>query len=256
MIIDLNLLVRDKMKIIFLVVALFLVFGGIDAQENNTAVYLEIISFKADSSIFPRSWVGGDINAQATKIDSSNIDISRAVLIKCFNKYPHNILTKYLNKVYVSKTLRFYDLPYGGTNSSSNVYLINRGFSYEWLEMAFHAEFSSLLLRRNPNLLDMEQWALQNDTSIVYGKSGVDALQEGETSILFTEELNQKGILYPYATSSIENDFNAFAENILLNRKAFWDIAHRHPKIMNKAEMVMSFYAQISPDFDFKVPGN
>lgn len=241
---------KHRLQILFLLVCLIT-----GAQEKNNSVLLQDkILFKADSSIFPSSWLGGKINARATRIDSLYIAISREVIITAFSKYPPTVLQKYLGKVYVAKKLHFYNLPYGGTNSVFNVYLCNRGFTDEWLEMAFHAEFSSVLLRRNQQLFDETQWLKFTDTSVVYGNSGVEALQRGETSILFNEALNEKGILYPYALSSIENDFNSYAENILLNRQEFWEIAHKHPKVMSKLQIVISFYQKISPEFELIIP--
>lgn len=226
-----------------------------EAQEkNNSALLQSKISFRSDSSIFPTSWLAETINAKATQIDSVYISNSMNVLLYAFSKYPPSILEKYLQKVYVTKTLQFYDLSYGGTNSAHNVYLCNRGFTNEWLEMAFHAEFSSLLLRRNPHFFNKQEWMLIADSGVVYGSSGVEALQRGETSIRFNEELNQKGILYPYALSSMENDFNAYAENIFLNRMEFWEIAHQYPKVMRKVQIVISFYNKLSPDFMLMVP--
>lgn len=226
---------------------------SLQANEGDSFFY-EKLSFESDSTIFPLNWVRSEINAKATPIDSIYISQSQKVLETAIRKYPSEVIQKYLGKVFVVSTLEFYGLRYGGTNSASNIYLCNRGFSDEWLEMAFHAEFSSMLLRRNAKDFDKNEWVSQNDSSVIYGKSGVEALKLGQTSIKLDEELSKKGILYQYALSSLENDFNSYAENILLNRKEFWDLAKNNARVLAKANLVISFYKHIDERFDIQNP--
>ncbi len=221
-------------------------------RAADEAQLVEKISFESQPSIFPEKWLNAEINATATPIDAAHKEQSQRVLVQALKKYPADVLAHHLNKIYVVQTLQFYGLRYGGTNSLTNIYLCNRGFSDEWLEMAFHAEFSSLLLRQNNQAFDRGQWNLLNDSAMHYGQSGVEALKTGNTSIVFNEELAGKGFLYPYALSSFENDFNSIAENLMMDRKEFWDLAKSHPRIMAKTRMVMQFYLHINKQFDFQ----
>lgn len=234
-------------------IAILLLTFFLFSAEREVPEFSEKISFASGPEIFPGKWLGGEINAKATRIDSSYTEQSLRVLQKALQKYPLEIVTTYLNKIFVLNTLEFYGLRYGGTNSLSNIYLCNRGFSDHWLEMAFHAEFSSLLLRKNEAAFDKEKWIQQNDESVAYGNSGVEALKVGKTSIVFNEALAEKGFLYEYALSSFENDYNSIAENLMMNRDEFWELAKKYPRVMAKINIVIGFYKQIDKRIDFQI---
>ncbi len=72
--------------------------------------------------------------------------------------------------------MKFYDVPYGGTNSTDAVYLVNRGaplgYTDKYLEQTFHHEFSSILFRNFPALLDTGLWKGANQINYIYNDPG------------------------------------------------------------------------------------
>jgi hypothetical protein len=241
------------MKTILSVIFFLLLFVHTFSQNKSLAEFGVEISFSADSKIFPSSWLTKEINGKAAPLDTAEFERSRAVIIKALNKYPVELIAKHLTKVYIVNHLEFYGLSYGGTNSTSMIYLINKGvglgYSDFWIEQAFHSEFSSILFRNYSFLFDKKKWISKN-SGIRYGQSGTEALRLGKASTVFDFELNKKGFLSLYGTASIEEDFNTFAENLFLSSTGFWEIGKRQKRIDKKTKQVIQFYNQIDSRFD------
>jgi hypothetical protein len=239
-------------KILALVFFISLASGAI-SQDKTLADFGIEVSFSADQTIFPKSWLTNEINGKATPLDSAEFERSKKVIIKALNKYPAELIKKHLSKVYVVSSLEFYGQSYGGTNSTSDIYLTNRGkdwgYSDFWIEQAFHSEFSSILFRNYSFLFDKKKWVSYNK-DIQYGESGTQALKEGKASTEFDFELNKRGILAQYGTASIEEDFNMFAHNIFLSTTGFWEIGKMHKRIFKKTNQVIEFYNRIDSRFN------
>lgn len=223
------------------------------SQDKGLPDFGVEISFSVDNQIFPKTWLTKEIDGKAMPLDTAEFERSKAIIIKALNKYPVDVIAKHLTKVYVVNRLEFYGQSYGGTNSTSVVYLTNRGidlgYSDFWIEQAFHSEFSSILLRNYSFLFDKKKWISYNK-GIEYGHSGTDALKQGKASKEFDLELNKRGILALYGTASIEEDFNLFAENLLLSKLGFWEIGKTQKRIWKKANQVIEFYNNIDSRFN------
>jgi hypothetical protein len=223
------------------------------SQEKELSDFGVEISFLVDNKIFPKTWLTKEINGKATPLDTAEFERSKAIIVKALNKYPVEVIAKHLTKIYVVNQLEFYGQSYGGTNSTSVVYLTNSGidagYSNFWIEQTFHSEFSSILFRNYSFLFDKKKWISYNK-DIHYGQSGTEALKEGKASMEFDLELNKRGILALYGTASIEEDFNLFAENLFLSNLGFWEIGKAQKRIWKKTNQVIAFYNHIDSRFD------
>jgi hypothetical protein len=212
------------------------------------------IVFVDDGDVFPSSWYGGSTNGKFEDLDTSEIKRSREIILRAFEKYPAQVLTKNLRKVFVFKSLEFFGQGYGGTNSNDVVYVANSGkddgYSDEYVESVFHAEFSSILLRKYPTYFQEQKWRACNGDDVVYGNSGVDALRTGKTGQDFLSELNEQGILDEYSLSDIENDFNCYAKNLFNPKPGFWEIVDTYPRVKSKVLLIVAFYSKLDPAID------
>lgn len=223
------------------------------AQEGRTKderTGIEIV-FVAEQGMFPESWYKDDIQGKAISLNKKEIPRTIALLQKCLSKYPSDLLTKNLRKIYVVKKLEFFGVRYGGTNSSDIVYISNqgieKGYNDIFIEQIFHAEFSSILWRNYSSDFREEEWLKNSKTS--YGNGGVEALKTGSSSELFQKEIHRKGFLNQYAMSSVENDFNAFAKNIFKAKNSFWSITQAHEGLKNKLQLIINFYHNLNKQF-------
>ncbi len=234
----------------------FLIFSlSLYSQEKNTISEFGVkIEFQFDNNTFPNSWLNDEINGTAKSLDSSEIERSKKIILKALNKYPKDFLLENLKKVIILKKMEFYGQPYGGTNSTSTIYLCNdgdkNGYTDFWMEQKFHHEFSSIIFRNYSYTFDKKKWTSYNHSKIEYGISGVDVIKNGKASTSFDMELNKKGFLYLYATSSIEEDFNSFAENLFLSSQGFWEAVNSNKRIKKKTNQIIDFYSKIRNSFN------
>lgn len=211
------------------------------------------IVLKKEEGMFPGDWKEDPINAEASNLDEARIERSLKVVKKALDKYPSELLRSNLKRVYVLKSLYFYGVEYGATNSSESVYITNRGikegYTDSFLEELVHEEFSSILFRNyNYYFFKEMDWRDVNPDSFSYGEGGRKAIQSGEGSLEINTSWLRKGFLYQYATSDLEEDFNSFARKTFTG-KEIWQYAKDYPKIEKKLRLMIDFYHEIDPVF-------
>src|SRR5262245_35031945 len=121
------------------------------AQELDTTIRKVHVGFTYSKKIFPESWRDAPINATGFQIDYNEIPRSKAIVARALAKYPESLFEINLKNLFFLKDMTFYDVGYGGTNSSDAIYLTNqgtlRGYTDKYLEQTFHHELSSILFR-------------------------------------------------------------------------------------------------------------
>ncbi|MEA2015885.1 MAG: hypothetical protein U9O59_04160 [Actinomycetota bacterium] len=225
-------------------------FKWINAFSKNN------ILFTANENTFPDEWYESPIDAIAESLPEEEIERSKNLVIAALHKYPIDILKNNLKNVYVLKSINFFAVDYGGTNSADAVYLTNSGvatsYADAYIEEAFHHEFSSILFRNYEFLFNEQQWRNINPEGFEYfdeSTGGSGAIKEGKDSKEFNAELHKSGFLYQYARSTLENDFNSFAENIFMGNDDFFTVSEKYEKIEMKLDLIVSFYNSINPRF-------
>ena len=239
-----------------LIVSFQLLATAVQGDQNILLTDPVTVSVSAGAEIFPKRWRSSTINANAEPLSDSEKERSVAILETAFTKYPKKILQENLDVVYVVKRLKYRGISAGGTNSRKRVYLANRGksagYTNVWVEGAFHAEFSSILLRNFPEFFDHDAWTNANGENFEYGFSGVDAVQQGKARKRFEKRFHEEGFLHQYAKSTLENDFNAISELLFTGNPRFWSVVDEHAKVRIKVEIAVQFYEQIDSSFSMK----
>ncbi len=209
-----------------------------------------------EDDMFPESWRGGDAKASAESLPAFEKARSIRLVEMAFTKYPKEVLQPNLKRVYILRTMSFFGMTYGGTNSLDTVYLSNRGVDYGYtdlyIEESFHHEFSSILLRNNRRSLDIRAWTNCNDPEVKYQGNGTDALQSGMADTRYRDEWHDLGFLAQYATASVEEDFNMMAEGMFGGDPRFWRAVDKFPRIRKKFDLILKFYQNLSPEFTEK----
>ncbi|MBS1715951.1 MAG: hypothetical protein JST30_16610 [Armatimonadetes bacterium] len=207
-----------------------------------------------EAGMFPREWTNHEIAAKAESLEAKEAERSLALVRQAMDAYPTGLLRREVRKVYVLKSLKFYGLDYGGTNSSDAVYLTNQGpelgYTDSYVRGSFHHEFSSILLRNHPTFLDQVSWKASVPNDFQYGSGGTEALRAGKASISEDPALAKRGFLTQYSTASQEEDFNMLAEGLFSGERRFWNLVDEHALLKAKVQVVVSFYAKLDPRFD------
>jgi hypothetical protein len=226
-----------------------------DLFDWRNTFYENNIIFIADGNIFPSSWYGSGIDAKAESLSAGEVERSKSIMITALDKYPTLLLKNNLKNVYVLKSMSFYGVNYGGTNSPPDiVYVVNDGVSMGWtdiyIEETFHHEFSSVL-KYNYGF-DETAWRQVNPAGFVYfdeATGGAGAIKAGKASKTFDSKEHKIGFLYEYAESTLENDLNSFAENIFMGEESFFDIVESYDKLEMKLDLIVAFYNSLDPMF-------
>jgi hypothetical protein len=242
-------------KLIAVILPLFFLSFYVQAAVADTTIAGVHIQFSYEPSIFPDSWLGGAINGQGENIEPGEISRTQSIIIKALKKYPASMLQANLKAVYFLKSMKFYDVGFGGTNSADALYLTNNGipmgFTDAYIEQTFHHEFSSILFRNFPAFLDTAAWKNANIPGFDYNdpEAGVGAIRNNQSSQEADTLLCKKGFLTQYAYSSLENDVNTLAQNLFRPGSSFWEITDNYPRIRKKVTLLINFYHSIDAVF-------
>lgn len=225
--------------------------AGQAAPEAEAA--LGLIHTELHADMFPRQWSRASIRARATPLPRDRADQARAAVERALARYDPDLVRANLTRVYLVRDLMFAGIQAGGTNSRRRVYVsepragpVDR--ERQWRRL-FHAEFSSVLLRRHRHLFDPAAWARMNIQGFRYGTSSHAAVRRGLDDIRTNAWTLKQGFLYEYAMSTIENDFNSFAAYLFTDARSLWALAARYPAIAHKLQQTLSFFAALDPAF-------
>ena len=218
--------------------------------DNRTQIRIVL---ETEAEMFPKSWLESPINAKAKPLDTDQVDRSGSLVTKALDYYPAEVLKSALTKVYVCRSIEFYGLEYGGTNSLDCVYLTNagepKGYSDSYIVGSFHHELSSIFLRNHPENLEDKAWNDCNPEGFKYGQGGTEALRSGQDSTQMDETLAAKGFLAQYAQASLEEDFNMTVEGLFSGNARFWKLVDEHERFRSKARIAIKFYSKLDPVF-------
>ncbi|MFH2095394.1 MAG: hypothetical protein ABIJ16_06810 [Bacteroidota bacterium] len=214
------------------------------------------VLFYPEYNMFPADWYTGEVKARVKALSLSEIKRSTSTILKAMNKYPISILTDNISRIYILQNMNFYGVNYAGTYDDNIVFLVNNGrengYSDRFMEQSFHHEFSSVLYWNYIDYFDRKAWlaAHEGSDSIYFDElGGAGAMISGQDSDSFDPWYHEKGFLYEYATSSFENDFNSFAENIFCPEPGFWEAVDKYERLNKKIKIIVDFYHSIDPTF-------
>lgn len=244
-----------KKAVLFLIIWCLAGQHPLLAGMQDTLINGIPVNFSYSTSPFPPEWQAAPISAKAEPMSNAEASRTASVLVTAMNKYPAAMLKANLTAVYFFKSMSFYNVGFGGTNSTDMLYLTNNGEEYgytnTYVEQTFHHEFSSILFRNFPNYLDTLSWQKANAPGFIYNdpEAGVGAIRNGQSSQEPDSILCMKGLLTQYAGSGMENDINTIAQNLFRPEPQFWDYVKRYPRIRKKTTLLINFYQRFDPRF-------
>jgi hypothetical protein len=242
---------------VILFVALLL-SAATHAQLQDTTIQQVKIVFEYSDHNFPGEWRNDQINAQGQQIAIEEIPRSKKIIAMALGKYGDQLLEYNLKAVYFLRSMQFFQVGFGGTNSTDRLYLTNNGipmgYTDRYIEQTFHHEFSSILFRNYSRFIDTAKWKKANDPTFDYNdpESGVGAIRKGRSSQVPDTSLARFGFLTEYSMSSLENDLNTLAQNLFLPDQGFWDIFDMYPGIRTKTQLLIAFYNELDKRYTEK----
>jgi hypothetical protein len=174
------------------------------------------------------------------------------LLQKAFDKYPIEVIKKYLNAIFFTREIDDGDLKYGGTYDSFRriVYWVdNGGNNSDQAISIFHHEFSSLLLAGHSFRVD--PWTDHHPRDFKYFSEIHDSYEamKNVRKTIMDQNCYEKGIVTNYGLTNFENDFNEYSAMIFTYPQKFKKIMNRYPRVRGKFLVWLDFYQKINPIF-------
>lgn len=206
----------------------------------------QIIFNQASPEIFPESWRTAKVNAKAELLDTTERERCREIVSRALAKYPADMLSAPLMKLYCLGRLEYSGAVTGGTRSRSAIYVVCKPtYASADVERIIHAEYSSVLFQQFRQHFNAESWSAINPADFAYLGSGVQAVKNGQATRRSDPDMRDQGFIQEYARASIEEDFNCHAAALFMGEARYWDAVEQHPKLKAKSDLVITFYSKI-----------
>jgi len=167
------------------------------------------------------------------------------ILQKTFEKYPIEIIKKYLNAIHFAGKIEQAGFNYGGSYDPFRriIYLVDNGGNNDDQAMGtFHHEFSSLLMKRHSFLIN--PWTDYNPANFKYlSDTSQDAVSmSNNTSLIGTEDDYKKGFMNSYGQTDFGNDFSEYSAMIFTHPQKFKKIMGKYPRVRGKFKVWLKFH--------------
>jgi hypothetical protein len=182
-----------------------------------------------------------------TPADPRDVAISLNGIEAALQQYPSGFVAKLIKAVFIGGELRMQGELASGTAGAAWVIIsASPDYGPEGLREAgflgLHHELSSFVLRVDPRTrLKWEEFA---PVGWHFAEDAGGALRRAET----TDPSPNTGFLDAYGATTLENDFNVYAEEMFGNPDKVAHLAREHPLIRRKLDFVMETYVAIDPE--------
>lgn len=173
---------------------------------------------------------------------------------KALSKYPKVLIRKYLTAVFVPGKITINCVEGSGTYLHSWIYLAakkeHKRIDADVYAQTFHHELSSLFLK-GANFPKI-RWHLANEPGFKYLPSQIDVVHAASPENRRNPEeaptWYQAGFVHYYGMSSMENDFNMYAELAMTHPEKLKELADKYPRILAKTWVLVDFYSRLAPE--------
>jgi hypothetical protein len=221
--------------------------SDIESRYSVTVVY------EIGPDFFPPELSADPYNAKAQPIRRRDLAHLLQLIPAWLDKYPKAVLSENLRSIRLCRSAELFGVNLGGTYSDRDIFLAAagtaEGYDDRQLELAFHHEFSSLFIFRHR--FPGEAWLAANPPELTYPEEWEEWLESAERDrdLRGSDALYRQGLLAEYGRSSIENDFNLYAEIAFTDPELMKRLMAQYPVVRAKYLVLKSYYLSISPEF-------
>ena len=221
------------------------------ADSHSSALPVNVVLNATDVD-FPVEWLS-QYGGKYSPMPEDEQEQTVAAIADAMGRYPTALLTSYLKSVVTVGWMEFGGNRMAGTNSDDTLYMANSGdwagYSDDFLRRTFHHELSSILWRQRPELLDESAWRAVNKPTFRYSYEGDQMYDSFDPDTSYRREMHELGFLCSYGRTSIEEDFNTFAEGLFSGDPAFWEAVDSYVSVRKKCDLAIDFYSKLHPQF-------
>jgi len=167
--------------------------------------------------------------------------------------YPPGFLDTILHRIVLAGRIEMWGTEVGGFFNNATIALNNNGATSTagavFLADSFHHELSSIV--RNQVLFNVSDWTSNNPPGFAY-KSLADykAILAERPSVEGDDALHAQGFVSRYGTTSLDNDWNTYAERVFGHGRSLAVLIHRFPRMRDKVHQLLDIYARLDPRFE------
>jgi len=211
------------------------------------------IEYIVDSKFIDEQGQLPPTNGKATQLDDFSIARYAKILPQVLSQYPPEVFKTHIETIKLSKILSFYSTRYGGSTVDKIIYLTDdgrdNGFSDFFIRQTFHHEFSSVLMKSRD--FPTQKWLDANSPEVKYETNFENFLKSisKDRDLVGNDYFYQRGMMSKYSYSTLENDFNLFAQTVFNEPERMKDLIRQYLIIKRKYEILKEFYLSISPEF-------
>lgn len=233
--------------------------GCIKKQHENIFSKIESkyqikVRYHIDKTFFPGQWLKPPVSAKAGELGSDELKRFPLVLDFELSKYPIEMIKHNLSGIYLTKEIVFFNTSYGATSSNDIVYLNSKGkaagYSDAYIAGTLHHEIAHILYYKHA--FPDKNWKACNPKRFKYSgieDGGRKAIKNGKDSLIGAERFYRQGFLNEYGTSSMEEDFCVFSEEIMYNPQRVLILIKNYPRLNKKFKIWLSFYNSVNNKF-------
>ncbi len=178
-------------------------------------------------------------DGHVTKAEITDVAAALDGIEQSLAVYPPGFYATLAKAIFICGTLRFGDERAGGTYGPAWIIIaadpsVGDDGIRETARLGVHHEFSSLLLLRQPSVQARWQALLP---------AGWQPEQRSDEALRHTGDRDVRdGFLSAYAATSLENDFNTYAETAFGAPDRLVALAAGNPRVRQKAELLLQAY--------------
>ncbi len=166
--------------------------------------------------------------------------------------YPDGFLDRVLKRAVLAGRIRMWDSDVGGFFVGNTVAINDQGVSGQdgalFSADTFHHELSSIV--RDQVLFNVSEWTANNPPGFNYPSlAAYKALLAKPPSVEGDAGLHAQGFVAAYGTTSLDNDWNTYAEKVFGHGPAFVTEIRDYPRMRAKTRQLLDVYSKLDPGF-------
>jgi hypothetical protein len=221
---------------------------GLIAQVHKISGIPVVYGVSAVS--IPVQWRKEPVRGNATSLSLSQVEPFWGVMEGVFKKYPDYLLKENLAGVHLVGELSFYGRNFPGTYMHDRIWISLTGdplWDHAFLEGVFHREMSSILLNNYSRYFNYLEW--ENLYPRRLDPKAIMQYHPDSIYLGIDPDLVKEGFLNTWATTSLENDFNAISARLFGGERLFWQLTDQHALLRKKVLLAIQFYHSLDKRF-------
>ena len=205
--------------------------GASDPSTFFVVPYTRLDAKLPEAEIFP---------ASASSLHESLTGVEDALMA-----YPPGFVSSQIEAIFIAGKMYFDDMSAGGTYQHSWIIVATTTDpagepNYDSALYGVHHELSSFIYHKSPAITRF--WGALMPTNWQAKSNYKESLADNYQLIDY-----QNGFLNNYATTSVENDFNTYAEFVFARSDELIKLAKSYPLVAKKLRLFIDAYAKESP---------